>query len=656
MAKRHADWSHVLVVGGDYEAAAPYLPEARKLLGMVKDDAAYNDLMTHQMVRHLDDGTTIVAEMHGDIPRMTISPTSEETESMLGKLGDFVVWARDASLPDGIDPTKPQQILRKHPKSGWRTYAARSGLPGRADATYGGRFLQGIRRAGNIDWEGPDKERISWYGPSSRVWLDAYVNPRAQYGKFVFMLGQALLDVDAYIAESDPEPAFADRWVLGAAIKKIDGVAWLYTVQSTCMDGATDMTPLPPMEGRLSPPTTDNMEVSTFYRYRLLQSPDAAGVQRYRVVAGSRAELGSISNVRNEPWVFDSKCTVAHCYELPGYGAGGDWFADTYHSSAGNPPDALPAPAQNRFRISIGEDGDVALAGVDPLSLRAGGAAVQVATDYVEGGPVHMTFRLGADLVAYIGMGGLELPLWQVSPDGPDTTGTKRYLLHANVRDQVLVFLTDNLIFDAASESPGSTTRGDGTYIEVYFRGQRIAKQVLYPVGQRPRYGGSQFYSSTADTYRDFVGKDIAPFFYVYGAMVQRAPAVGSTFGTNVDFTGCNTSYASWQHNSSCYFGTYDHAANVAPTPRPPTRVSDLAVDGFSNSRLDFDGHYSLTGAQASEDTLLLSCSVLADDNGPSFNLVSDPGATLATLTGVGGGNQRYHPIWRLGDPPKPVV
>ena len=72
---RYTDWSHTRVLG-DREAAAQYVPEARKLLGFVMDEAKRNNLGVHQITRELEDGTVIIAEKHGDIPRMTIIPVS----------------------------------------------------------------------------------------------------------------------------------------------------------------------------------------------------------------------------------------------------------------------------------------------------------------------------------------------------------------------------------------------------------------------------------------------------------------------------------------------------------------------------------------------------------------------------------------------------
>lgn len=68
---RYLDWTHIRVVGSRNQAAR-YVPEARKLLGFVTDEAKRNNLGVCQITRKLPDGTTIIAEQHGTIPRITI--------------------------------------------------------------------------------------------------------------------------------------------------------------------------------------------------------------------------------------------------------------------------------------------------------------------------------------------------------------------------------------------------------------------------------------------------------------------------------------------------------------------------------------------------------------------------------------------------------
>lgn len=72
-AARFTDWTHTRVVGTP-AAAAPYIGEARKLLGFVWEEARRNRLGVHQVTRKLPDGAVIIAEKHGTIPRMTIIP------------------------------------------------------------------------------------------------------------------------------------------------------------------------------------------------------------------------------------------------------------------------------------------------------------------------------------------------------------------------------------------------------------------------------------------------------------------------------------------------------------------------------------------------------------------------------------------------------
>lgn len=69
---RFSGWHHKQGAGQSGEDA--YRPEAAKLLGAVVQEAARNGLQTHQMQRRYPDGTVIIAELIGGIPRTTIIP------------------------------------------------------------------------------------------------------------------------------------------------------------------------------------------------------------------------------------------------------------------------------------------------------------------------------------------------------------------------------------------------------------------------------------------------------------------------------------------------------------------------------------------------------------------------------------------------------
>lgn len=68
---RYSGWTPIVVVG-DREVAAQHVPEARKLLGFVLEEAKRNGLGIANLRRELQDGTVLLAEKIGELPRVTI--------------------------------------------------------------------------------------------------------------------------------------------------------------------------------------------------------------------------------------------------------------------------------------------------------------------------------------------------------------------------------------------------------------------------------------------------------------------------------------------------------------------------------------------------------------------------------------------------------
>src|SRR5690606_33413549 len=140
----------------------------------------------------------------------------------------FVVTPRSTAHPNGLDAEQPQQILQFQAEEGaWRTFTYRK-TPS-AFGTYKARFPEGLWDAGNLDWLGAkpeggtdaDRVRLTFYGPMRRYWYDSWRKPRAQYGSWVFLNGQVLLDIEEVntkrIAES--LAPFDETLVLGAAYR-----------------------------------------------------------------------------------------------------------------------------------------------------------------------------------------------------------------------------------------------------------------------------------------------------------------------------------------------------------------------------------------------------------------------------------------------------
>lgn len=317
MVERYTDWRHTRIIGAPPEAGTPYLPEARKLLGQVFEAAAFNKLGVHRMKKVLDDGTVIVAEKHGEIPRITIYPmTGQPVAPPPPKKLGLVVWARDMVWQTGIRETKPQQIIT--PGTTWATYTFKDDiLAGRTDGTYAGTFRDGIEHAGNIDWIGSDGVRINWYGPSLRYWFDAYRKPSAQYAKWVFLNGVVLLNIAQYA--SDNAVSIPEQYVMGAALVG----QHLYVMQAAIADfpATYDAAEYPPEAAHvwISPPYPQGTATLRLARYTVVRNEAAIGnASMFQIAAGSMTTLWTYTGRGLvNPWVFAPDASVCETFAMP---------------------------------------------------------------------------------------------------------------------------------------------------------------------------------------------------------------------------------------------------------------------------------------------------------------------------------------------------
>jgi hypothetical protein len=633
MVERFADWTHVRVQG-DRQAAAPHLPAARKLLGEVFEEAARNGLGVFSLTRDLQDGTVIVAEKHGDIPRITIVPPAPVAEDVPPTLGDFVVWARDVDHPVGIDDVRPQHVLRHRGDGSWRSMRAASNLAGRSDSTYGRIFPEGLRRAGNVDWLSKAGERLSWYGPQARSWLDAYVHPRRQYGTRVYALGQPVFDADEYIAATGV--SFADRWVLGAALRQHEEGTYLYVVHSVCTAGFTDMTPIGADEGRITEPVTPATDTASLCRYRVTKAPDAANVWRYSVMPGSR-QVVMVQTANNEPWFFSPDGARAVVTLLP---VAPSAFQLIYSGFTGTVVTA-PAANQRRLVVAIDDGGAATIASDELFSATVGGAAVPLASEWDRDGQmVDVAIEFDPQYVPWLLVGGARIALKDVSGSGSSVSATKRWVMHANARDALAVTLREHIVYDD-SEVPRVAVGGDGHVAEVWRSGELADAAV---VASSPMvFGPVRFYDVNATVLYPMAARSVYPLWFIYGVVLQRF-FVGGFGSQNIDFLGANISYMGFPHAPDCYFGTYDEPGTEV---RPPTPIASQAIGGFNSAPADFDGYFSLVGAAAHRGATIVSMGIPVPAGDRSYYSITN--GDLPALTGIGSFNARYHPVWVLG-------
>lgn len=656
-APRDTGWTHTRLVG-DRDQAQAHVPDARKLLGYARQQAGYMGLGTYKVSQQLLDGTSITAELHGGIPRITIDARADRQPRLVRlKFNGFVVWARSNALPNGIDPEFPQQLIRGRGAE-WRTYTKGGVSTGNSDGTYGGRFIKGLKRAGNVDWVSLDGERISWYGGSSRMFLDPYQHPRHWRGKFVFHLGEPLLDVEEYIAESLEDTPFPDRYIAGAALARREDGLWLYTVQTLGADGNTT-SPIP-SEAVFDYPLAPQGAGGGLHRYGLTEYITPEGLKRYKVKKNSREKLQNLAIGHDDAWFFNQSCTqfVAHG-ALPPDSTGFPWHVARIHQDTGTnaldptdvpPAEFFPSAIHNRYLRSVDGGGTVTA-----YSVVSGGAAVPLAADFDGDILRQMTIRLGADLVPYLGFDGIEVPTYLVVSAGGDLlNATQRWVLCASPRDRFVLLLGENRIFDRELESPGAATAGEGIFIEAYLDGIQINRTILYPPAPTIPSGGLiRFLKPNAEMFESLEGRSISPSWFIYG-ILQRIvdsyappPDDEDTWTTETTFIGINPGYRNLARPAECYFGLYSPAADDLPVP-----LSTLVAGAFAGNQADEDGNYAITGFamernDEGEPEVVLSVAIDSTGVNATFGLTTI--GPLGELTGVSGPGERYHPVWALG-------
>lgn len=645
MTSRFTDWTHVRVVG-DREAAAPYVGEARKLLGAVFEEAKRNGLGVHVQRRELPDGTVIVAEKFGDVPRITIAPAAADiAQQPTAPPEAFVVWARDQAHPGGIDPEHPQQLLRpswttffySESTQGYEAFAGKKG-------TYAGALPAGVRHAGNIDWRGASGQRVSWYGPSTRYWLDPHVHPTRQYGTQVFLLGQVLLDTD----DADPGD-FAERWVVGAAMPS---PFELLVVQAALVPGATDDTPPPPNSSEISTPWPPGDVAIAVCRFAVVEESP----QRFRAQLGSRDVLwaGTLPRALN-PWFFNESGDRAVTAGLPetvllrrGTGA---VIADP-DTIEGVPPSA--SNSMHTFVRTSDSAGSLTSAAV---SLTAGQAVI--AADFAGNALRQMTVRrrvaddLDAQFVFEHGEWSFEArsAVFELQSIAGLARATYRghlgALIHADLREQV--FVTYRADWVEVPNLPSANTYREA--VQIWHGGTLHADLEVATgtgAGQNPintgftrQLGATRLGDRPIPRY-DTVYSDVAlsPMFAIYGHITQhqREP--------RWDWTGAHGLYSFRPFSTDHWFG----AAKVRNALVTQVARIDASTDaGFESSGTDFDGKTIAVSCATADGITVLSGYGYVPDRSVFFAT----GGELSALTGVDGEFARYHPIWPLGQPPR---
>lgn len=637
---RDHDWTHVHVIGDKGEAAL-YLPFARKLLGFVKEQAAYNALGTYRAVRTMTDGAVISAEIHGSIPRITIKPPRRATPRPVKVEGDIVVWARDASHPNGIDPTYPQQVLRF--RDGLVTtlfkerdiplYDVFQGSKGVYESDNAGRplFPDGIRYAGNVDWIGQHGERVSWYGPSTRYWLDPFVQPSAQYGRYVFMLGRRLLDVDAYFADDTDNAFLPHRYVLGAALHE----GALYVVLADLPDGFTTTGTIPAYTLHADQPFPIGDVPTMLCRFGIHAIPPEQGAG-FEVTAKSLQVIDTQDVAGGcAPWFFNESATHAVSCTLP-----------TNIVIRANMDGTVVASPSTNSSVARWTDGAFSQSVV---SATHGGEPAPMAIDWDGDQEVvaSVVRKPCGDLDNgfEVAIGRTRFPLREINLTGPAADpaqiqdGIIRKIIFADARFDLAVLMT----YRAETDFSSDYYEVEQT-IEAYRAGKRIAA-IDIPDGL-----GSGLEMSLLHYYTEFhdAGRDdpVSPQFPLYALFAgEYAP-----FTTGFDFQGGHAYYAYFPAEADDVFGVVQNAGS---SPEPATKLDAIYTDaGYGTLQPDTLGHPHTVGCATVDDVTAFSGYGGNPATKPHTFFCADGERTysLPDLTGITPSQASFHPVWALGN------
>lgn len=386
----YADWRVLHVVGADRDAADPYLPYARKLLGHVMGSALFSD----KIVRTLQDGTVVIAEKIGTIPRLTIQPAPPGPgKKPVTLFRDFVTWLEQDGehydpillVPDNDKDPDASGVREYTGTAEWKSYfysdksAGYNDVDADARGAYVGTWPRGLENAGRGSdagdygwfvtcWENARGETLA-IRQASRHFVNKYMHPSLHYSTRVVHCGMTCLDLETFdFAGTDLSSGYV---VLGAAFKDMK----LYVVVGLLAAITFDVpvgAPANFAEIFQTPVYGEDSNNFGVFRFELAPTTDpASGLTYYKAIARSDIGLAYFTNTAGTglyaPWVFNEDVTEAYTYSIPTSSSGK--VIARYSSTADDWKDGPEyynvtgfTPSNGAYRISVAIDSEAGTA------------------------------------------------------------------------------------------------------------------------------------------------------------------------------------------------------------------------------------------------------------------------------------------------------
>lgn len=637
-----------LALRGDRRVAERYIRTGRTLLFKAMRVATASGATQGRQTFHVDNVTIDVLFAGTQAAIVITAPEADGGEVKVKE--QFVTWPRTAALLPGIDALHPQ-LMHAIKDDEWVTlfydrdiagYGDFTGVKGVYRRDRGEEvFPDGVRHAGNLDWRSKDGLRVSWYGPSSRYWFDPFVQPTAQYGKHVFMLGQVLLDVDQYIIDSSPDAPFPQLHVLGAAL---DGLTHLLVLSATLPmfpDVTGEIVPQATVKAYMPVTSEATSEPVAVALARYAIAADAEDPTRFAVVPGSRVIIAErvIDNAL-APWFFNEAATHAVSALPP---------ADPFYVATDGA--VVRPPGDAGVIATVSANGDFTF---ENVTLPPGGNA-PIAVDFRGNTRVEMRIQRtiapdGSDTLHVVTPERSYLLRRDVLHTAQQQTVDVNYLRWADLRSDAVCMQEDQIAVNFAVS--GSTTLVNRTTL--YCAGEAVSDN--YPNDPTFVSGISRTIAvPTRGVLQLLAGLAVHPQFFLY--QIRARTLLFPLTTTELRAQGALMGFAYLNRRPEDYFGGFGFFN--AAQPRPISTVAGMTeFDTALDATVDFDGKYSSAGGAAYEGVAMFSGPALRSPYGASTNLVVSPAAptTLPQLTGVDGPKARYHPIWLLGALPRQEV